>query len=89
MNLNEALELCQRVAEYAPAVRVVAIGRFKPIEELTDGDPWGVSIVADGGRPRVLWRADEFEPPKPASVATPKPGRKTDADIGLSQPALF
>lgn len=93
MNMNEAMELAATVESHRPRLRVVAIGRFKMAGDIDDTTPWGVSITEDNGRPFVVWSEAELRPVlerlRPAAPAAKTKRRKTDAEIGLSQPALF
>lgn len=88
MDMQQAIELAATVESHRPRLRVVAIGRFRPADQIDDAAPWGVSVIAGrDGRPKVLWSPEELAEllPRPARA---KP-RKTEAELGLVQPGLF
>lgn len=79
MNLSEACKLAAEIETHRPRLRVVAIGHFKPLHEIREGDRWGVSLVPFGGRPTVLWE------PKDLKQFLPRQAEKLRSD----SPMLF
>lgn len=85
MTFAEACDMAQEIAiNDRGRMQVVAIGRFKPIDQIGDGDRWGVSVVMRGERNvRVLWDPAEYQQTKPIASHT---GKSIEAK---GEPLLF
>lgn len=90
MNLQTAMDLAAKIeSEHAP-IRVVAIGRFCPPDEITAATPWAVSVFAASRmeRPRVIRSLEAFDSMLEILNPKPTPAKKARTD-GLVQPGLF
>lgn len=54
MNMSDACDLAFAIDRGGKA-RLVAIGRFLPLEEVTPDSPWGCSVVLPDGTRRTVW----------------------------------
>lgn len=89
MTFEEATELARAIQGNSAFV-VMAIGRFKPFEEIKESSPWGISIVDRVTETKsVIWTDDDWRraaaptrkasPPAPESKSTSKPDSKPSA----------
>lgn len=77
---REAAFALGREIDNAPRFTLIAVGRFKPVEEIGAATPWGVSVLADDsptGKSVVIWNNEQWHglaalqesPPDPAASA--------------------
>ncbi|MFO0939850.1 MAG: hypothetical protein U0930_03705 [Pirellulales bacterium] len=89
MTFEEAIELSKAIYGNS-AFEVMAIGRFKPFDQILESSPWGVSIFDRVTEVHtVIWTEDDWRraaaPTRKASpVAEGKPTSKPDSKPSAS-----
>lgn len=92
---REAAFALGREIDHAPRFTLIAVGRFKPVEEIGAATPWGVSVLADDsptGKSVVIWNSEQWHglaslqesPPDP-----PAPAERRDSRHRNNQQLTF
>ncbi len=62
MDFHEAIDVAKRIARELPTWRIIAIGRFVPLDMIDDSHPWMISVVPRGAdKKRMIHSAAELE----------------------------
>jgi hypothetical protein len=57
MDFHQAIDLAKRIAHTLPSWRIIAIGRFVPVELLDDSHPWMISLIPRGSTEKRMIRS--------------------------------